>query len=289
MLGKKVEDIDDEIALLHELKEIVIAFIHQIRQADFTKDSDVNLLYGKAKEIEILLDNVEYAGNPSPSHRLFEVADKLEEKALSRLQIPDNVLKRMLAKVYFIMGDGADVADELGRKYGYFVYHTCDYRHIHSQNADPRYQPELSRDVPDFYSLDPEDALHRELGVVREYTPMVIMDLILLAAMHDRVICENDIDIGSIIHLVTHAVMISNDIGWVGFIEGYEKAIHERDISNDEKDQLIRKLNAVWGGGKPENPRGAAPYGVKQIIRNEHSSFEQIIDEVVGYFGLPRT
>ena len=35
VLGKKVDDIDEEVALLHELKEIVIAFIRQIELADF--------------------------------------------------------------------------------------------------------------------------------------------------------------------------------------------------------------------------------------------------------------
>lgn len=93
VLGEKVDDIDEEVALLHELKQIVIAFIHQIEQADFSKDADVKLLYEKAKEIETQIINVEYSGNPSPVHRLFEVTEKLEEKALSRLQIPDNVLK----------------------------------------------------------------------------------------------------------------------------------------------------------------------------------------------------
>lgn len=45
VLSKKVSDIDEDIALLHELKEIVLEFIHQIEQADFHNDSDVKLLY----------------------------------------------------------------------------------------------------------------------------------------------------------------------------------------------------------------------------------------------------
>ena len=52
VLGKKVEAIDEEVSLLHELREIVLAFIRQIKQADFSKESDVKLLYEKAKEIE---------------------------------------------------------------------------------------------------------------------------------------------------------------------------------------------------------------------------------------------
>ncbi|MCL2461337.1 MAG: MerR family transcriptional regulator [Defluviitaleaceae bacterium] len=374
-LGKKVNDIDEEIALLHELKEIVIAFIRQIGQADFSKDSDVKLLYAKAKEIETQLVNVDYSGNPgrmgeqfaeritslgrmgeqsaeritspgrmgeqfaeritspgrmgeqsaeritspgrmgeqsteritspgrmgeqsterttspSPVRRLFEVAEKLEEKAVSRLSIPDNVLKRLLQNVYFILGDGIAVADELGRRYGIFVYHTCEYRYKHSQNADPRFQPGLCRfeeNMPDFFALDPEDAMRYEREVVHDYTPMVIMDLIQLSANHEKVICENDIDIDSIIQVITHAVMISNDRGWDDFIGEYENAIRRRDISSGEKEELIRKLNAAWGKGKPESPRGATRYGIKQIFLNEHSTVGQTADMVAEYFGLPR-
>ena len=56
VLGKKVSDIDDEIALLHELKGIVLEFIRQIRQADFSDGGDVKLLYEKARDIEGLLE-----------------------------------------------------------------------------------------------------------------------------------------------------------------------------------------------------------------------------------------
>jgi len=44
VLGKKVDDIDEDISLLHELKEIVLEFIQQIEQADFNYDTDVKLL-----------------------------------------------------------------------------------------------------------------------------------------------------------------------------------------------------------------------------------------------------
>lgn len=286
VLGKKVDDIDEEVALLHELKEIVIAFIRQIEKADFSNGSDVKLLYDKAKEIETKLVNVEYTGNPSPVHRLFEVAEKLEEKAASRLLIPDNILKRLLQNVYFIWGDGAAVADELGRRYNVFVYHTCDYRYTHSKNAEPQFQPELCRNVPDFFSLDPEDAMQREHDVVHDFTPMVIMDLIQLTAKHGKVICENDIDIDSIIHIVTHAVIISNDKNWEDFFYQYESDILSREISEEEKERLVRKVKIVWGKGKPENPREAVKYGVKQIIWNENSTVEQTADIIADYFGI---
>ena len=64
VLGKKVNSIDEEVSLLHELKEIVLDFIRQIEDADFRKDSDIKLLYEKAKEIENQFVNIDYKGNP---------------------------------------------------------------------------------------------------------------------------------------------------------------------------------------------------------------------------------
>jgi len=78
VLGKKVNDIDEEVALLHELKEIVLEFIRQIKQADFSKESDVKMLYEKAKEIEGELISVNYKGNASNVIRLADVTEKMK-------------------------------------------------------------------------------------------------------------------------------------------------------------------------------------------------------------------
>jgi DNA-binding transcriptional MerR regulator/uncharacterized glyoxalase superfamily protein PhnB len=86
VLGKKVGDIDDEVALLHELKEIILEFRRQIKDADFGSDSDVKLLYEKARDIEARIANVDYNGNPSNVNRLLEVTEKLE-------QMPDAIRK----------------------------------------------------------------------------------------------------------------------------------------------------------------------------------------------------
>ena len=80
VLQTKISDIDEEVALLHELKDIIIAFIRQFEQADFSRDSDVKLLYEKAKDIEAQLANVDYSGNPSNVNRLLEVTEKLEKR-----------------------------------------------------------------------------------------------------------------------------------------------------------------------------------------------------------------
>jgi DNA-binding transcriptional MerR regulator len=78
VLENKANNIDDEIALLHELKDIIFDFISQIESIDFQKSTDVKLLYEKAKDIKQQL-NADYNGNPSSVNKLFNVAEKLEQ------------------------------------------------------------------------------------------------------------------------------------------------------------------------------------------------------------------
>lgn len=80
VLGKKVDSIDEEVSLLYELKEIILEFVQQIEQADFSEESDVKLLYQKAKEIETQLVNVNYEGKPSNVNRLISAAEKVERQ-----------------------------------------------------------------------------------------------------------------------------------------------------------------------------------------------------------------
>lgn len=81
VLGKKVEDVDGEIAMLYELKNIVLEFVRQIKQADFNKESDVKMLYEKAAKIENRIANVSYDGNPAKvnMNRLLDMADKMKK------------------------------------------------------------------------------------------------------------------------------------------------------------------------------------------------------------------
>jgi len=55
VLDKKVDDIDNEVAILHELKELVLEFIRQMREADFHNEADVKTLFDKAVAIETSL------------------------------------------------------------------------------------------------------------------------------------------------------------------------------------------------------------------------------------------
>ena len=224
---------------------------------------------------------------------LFEATEKLDKKVIPGFIVPVNVLRRMLKNVYFIWGsnEGIAVADELGRRYGLYVYHTCDHRQKHSENADPILQPGLctfKQQDNSFWTQPPEEAMQREQSIVSDYTPMVIMDLIKLSGSYDGVICENDIDIESIIQYVSHAVRISyRGTQDNSFFDWYESKIRERsDISQDEKESYIRGVKPAIDKVKGEIPGETTLYGVKHIIWNDNSTLQQAADEIAEHFGL---
>ena len=124
ILNKKVQNIDDEVALLHELKDIVLDFIRDIEQIDFTNDTNIKLLYDKAKEIETHMANVDYIGKPSNISRLVEITDKLDKK------VP-NVMVVRLPKFRALVSDFYTFADaELWDIMGWADKHSHFVKHI---------------------------------------------------------------------------------------------------------------------------------------------------------------
>ena len=91
VLDKKVQNIDNEVALLHELKEIVQDFIREIERINFDDNTGIKQLYEKAKEIETHMVSVDYIGKPNASKvdRLIEITEKLDKK------IPDIMIVRI--------------------------------------------------------------------------------------------------------------------------------------------------------------------------------------------------
>ena len=77
VLGNKVSAIDDEVTLLHELKEIVITIIKQLEKSDVESNKDLLELYEKANGIDTKL-NSEKPDTIQTSKKLLEVTSKLE-------------------------------------------------------------------------------------------------------------------------------------------------------------------------------------------------------------------
>lgn len=87
VLQQKVDEIDGEVSLLKELREIVMDFIAQIRQANFADDADVKRLYERTQHIEDRLSSVTYQGNPAAINRLMEVTERLKRPEVRVVQI----------------------------------------------------------------------------------------------------------------------------------------------------------------------------------------------------------
>ena len=85
ILERKVKDIDGEVSLLRDLKDIILEFIEQIKRADFSKDTDVKKLYDKAAKVENHIVNISCDGNTSKADRLLDVADKLKKSPEIRI------------------------------------------------------------------------------------------------------------------------------------------------------------------------------------------------------------
>lgn len=130
VLEKKVEHIDEEVSLLHELKKIVLEFIEQIKRLDFEKEKDVKLLYEKARDIETQIATVNYNGNSAMAERFFEVTEKLNDK------VPDIIIVKI--PPFRAVTSGAMPYDEIFGKF-----------QIWQEEHNDFYKP-IIYDAPDF-------------------------------------------------------------------------------------------------------------------------------------------
>lgn len=202
--------------------------------------------------------------------------------------IADSIIKRKLENVYFIRGNGkTTAADILSDKYGIYVYHTDNERSKFFKNAVPEFQPAMCREVDDYWSLPAEEALEWEKDIVREFTPMVIADIIGLSVLHEKIICEGDIDASSISGIYTNAVFISYNGKGFDFFSRPEQAkmldeIKNRNITPEEKEKLIKNAYDIVNGANKK----PIPEGIKIIARDDSTEPEQTAEKIAEYFGF---
>lgn len=104
VLGKKVADIDAEVAALYELKRIVLDFIHQIEIMDLSNQDNVKRLYEKAKNLESSLTQQDDTGNPGETNRFLEITESLRK--LPDVRIYEIPACKMVASQPGLFGDG---------------------------------------------------------------------------------------------------------------------------------------------------------------------------------------
>ena len=214
--------------------------------------------------------------------------------------IADNILKEKLKNVYFITGSGkTTIANEMSKHIGNcYVYHT-DNRGPFFKLADPKYQPEMSRDLTDYFALDKDDAHNWELNLVKELTPMIIIDLIYLSSQYDVVICEGDINLELIIDSIVKDNMVYiKHIGKTGdFFDRPEQRhmldsiINDNSLSEEEKKLKIKKMYDIVGRPNQEIVEDSIPdviknNDIKVIVRYDDNTVEENTNNVLKCFKL---
>ncbi|MBQ8640894.1 MAG: hypothetical protein IJ480_01645 [Clostridia bacterium] len=212
--------------------------------------------------------------------------------------ITDKILKRALSNVYFIWGRGkTTIANSLHEKYGYFIYSTDDAKDRHWEEADPAEQPYMCRDyikeygVKDFWALPKEVIGDRERHVQAEVTPMLVTDLLALAAMHKTVICEGDIDYGAVIPFASHMIFLhgrSDAFDWFNRPDhdSLDAVRNRTDISESEKEAIIQNAYAAVSGADNDLPDWVIRHNIPVVSWNDQTGIAHTTQEVKEQFGL---
>ena len=215
------------------------------------------------------------------------------------MYIADNIIKKRIDNVYFIWGRGkTTIANGLRNKYGCYIYDTDESRQRHLSNANPDYQPHMFHDyekeygVSDFWELPPEIIQEREQHWLREFTPMAMMDLVLLAPLHEIILCEGDIDYDAVIPVASHMVYLSNQgtqFDWFqrpDHVHMLDSIKNRADISEAEKEWIIKNAYTAVGMNEAQLPDWVISHCVKNIAWDDNTGIEKTISDVAEYFGL---
>lgn len=214
------------------------------------------------------------------------------------MNIADSIIKNKLKNVYFIWGKGkTTIANELHKKYGFYVYSTDDSREPHANLANPKDQPYMCRDfereygVRDFWELPAEVIWECEKHFVEEMTPMIIADLIALSTQYDTIICEGDIDYRAVVPFASHVVYLCNcgtPYDW------FDRPDHETldgirrrtDLSEAEKQAIIDNAYRAVSGGESVQPDWVSELNIKNINWDDSTSVSKTASDVEAYFGF---
>ena len=216
------------------------------------------------------------------------------------MNIADSIIKNKLKNVYFIWGQGkTTIANELHKKYGFYVYSTDDSRGPHMNQANPKDQPYMCRDfekeygVRNFWELPAEVIGEREKHFVVEMTPMIIADLIALSSQYETIICEGDIDYHAVVLFASHIVHLRNcgtPYDWFDR-QDHESLDHIRrrtDLSEAEKQAIIDNAYRAVSGGENVLPDWVSELKIKNIDWNDSTSVSETVSSVEAYFGFSK-
>jgi len=214
------------------------------------------------------------------------------------MMIPDSILKRTLANVYFLWGRGkTTIANHLRDTCGYYVYSTDDAKDRHWTEASPADQPYMCRDfeaeygVKDFWALPKEVIAERERHIQAEVTPMLITDLIALSDRYPIILCEGDINYEAVIPVASHMVYLqsrSKAFDWFNRPDhdSLESIKKRTDLSEEEKDSIIRNAYAATGGSEQPLPDWVLYHRIPVIPWDDDTGIGNTAQAVSTLFGL---
>lgn len=221
------------------------------------------------------------------------------------MHIADNIINQSLKNVYFLIGASCagktTAAKELSRKYGMYHYSSDEMRSKHFANASSEFQPCMTR--PDIDSLSIEEAGIWEGDIVREFTPMMIVDLIELSAIHGHVVCDGDIDTQLLFQVVDHkrimCLLVCPRITKMEFFERPDHIhmlnhiLNKADITADEKNVEIQKMRTIAGVTEivPEDeivniPVDIIKSKIQYYVRDDKRTVKDMMLAIEQHFGL---
>ncbi|MDD3242326.1 MAG: hypothetical protein PHD32_01225 [Eubacteriales bacterium] len=218
------------------------------------------------------------------------------------MNIPNNILRQHLQNVFFLTGDScagkSTAARALREKYGMYVYDSDAMRREHFARAQRRWQPCMTR--PDADTLTPAQARAWEKDIVREMTPMMLCDLMQLAAQHESVLCEGDIDLALLCAAAppghVFCLFVSPSIGQREFFDRPDHAnmlenIYGRaDLTPAQKEAKAQRLRQIALGDTPRKtlllPGEVARYGLPYYVRTQDGTVEEMLQAIEKAFGL---
>lgn len=219
--------------------------------------------------------------------------------------ISDNTVREKLKNVYFLIGDSCagktTAAKRLCKKYGMAHYSSDEMRGRHFAAAEAQYQPCMKR--PDADRLSVEQAWQWERDIVREFTPMMIADLMQLSGMHRHIVCEGDIDMEILFRTIDRrhifCLLVVPELFQREFfqrpdhIHMIDNIQRRADLSQGEKDEKIAELKILAGvedaaskDGAVVVPLAVVQSGIPYYIRNERSTMEDMMAKIEAHFGL---
>jgi len=212
--------------------------------------------------------------------------------------IPDNIISQKLNNVFFIIGGSCSgkstSAKYLNEKYGMYHYSTDFMRKTYYERASIDNQPTLCRKINDFYDLNIDEAIEYETNVIKEVTPMIIVDLIELTGKYEKIICEGVYAIliapliiyKKIIYLYTSNEIIKNDFFTRPLQSQILKYINNKtDISDIEKEK--RKNHRIeMACGVISKIDEINKLNINQYCRTEESTINDMLSVIEKHFGL---